>query len=185
MKTVKMKREKGFTLIEIIVVLVLLGVMGAFLATGVSTAITGYLFTRDAAIKSQKAQLALARISRELLDMTSIDSAPVSPYNVIAYSTSYGQFQIEKTGNLITLKKGTDAVQTLINDVSTDYGGDVFLSFTKQDGSAWAYVASDISTLYQIKVIIKLDGFGGTPTLNYETTINPRNNTLGNMPTIF
>jgi prepilin-type N-terminal cleavage/methylation domain-containing protein len=184
MRIVKIKREKGFTLIEVIVVLILLGIMGAALGTAIVTAINGFFFTRDSAIKSQKAQLALARISRELLDMTSIDSAPTSS-NIVAYTTSYGQFQIEKTGSQITLKRGTDTAQPLIDDVSTDYGSDSFLVFTNSGGSAWTYTANDISALYQIKVVIKLNGYAGVQTLNFETTVNPRNNTLSNAPKLY
>jgi prepilin-type N-terminal cleavage/methylation domain-containing protein len=188
MKIMKIQRERGFTLIEVIVVLVMLGIMGAVLATAVVTAVEGFMFTRDSAIKSQKAQLALARIERELLDMTSIDS---NTGNTIAYTTIYGQFQLTKAGSQITLAK-TDttplpaiSAKILVDDVSTTYGSDVFLSFTKQDGTAWTYVAGDISDLYQIKAIIKLNGYSGTTTLTFETTVNPRNNTLSNAPILY
>jgi prepilin-type N-terminal cleavage/methylation domain-containing protein len=192
MKIMKIQRERGFTLIEVIVVLVMLGIMGAVLATAVVTAVEGFMFTRDSAIKSQKAQLALARIERELLDMTSIDSNPASNTgNTIAYTTIYGQFQLTKAGSQITLAK-TDttplpaiSAKILVDDVSTTYGSDVFLSFTKQDGTAWTYVAGDISDLYQIKAIIKLNGYSGTTTLTFETTVNPRNNTLSNAPILY
>jgi prepilin-type N-terminal cleavage/methylation domain-containing protein len=186
MRIVNVKREKGFTLIEVIVSLVLLGIMAAFLATAIVMAVNGFFFTRDSATKSQKAQLALARISRELLDMTTINSAPSS--TSVAYTTSNGQFQIVKTGNQITLEK-TDtpviAAQTLIDDVSTNYGSDSFLVYTNSGGSAWTYTANDISALYQIKVVIKLNGYAGVQTLNFETTINPRNNTLSNAPKLY
>jgi prepilin-type N-terminal cleavage/methylation domain-containing protein len=186
MRVVKIKREKGFTLIEVIVVLILMGIMGAVLATVIVTAVDGFFFTRDSAIKSQKAQLALARIGRELLDITNINSNPTSAS--VAYTTSYGQFQIVKTGNQITLEK-TDtpviAAQTLIDDVSANYGSDSFLVYTNSGGSAWTYTANDISALYQIKVVIKLNGYAGVQTLNFETTINPRNNTLSNAPKLY
>jgi prepilin-type N-terminal cleavage/methylation domain-containing protein len=195
MKIMKIKREKGFTLIEVIVVLVLLGIMGAFLATTVVRAVEGFMFTRDSAIKSQKAQLALARIERELLDITSIDSAPTS--DTVAYTTSYGQFQLTKAGNQITITKtGTSPIsaQTLIGDVLTTYDSGVFLSFTKQDGTTWSYAdyqaavagTGNISDLsYIIKVIIKLNGYGGVTTLTFETTVNPRNNKLANAPILY
>ncbi len=183
MRIFTVNRGKGFTLIEVIVVLVLLGIMGAALGTAIVTAINGFFFTRDSAIKSQKAQLALARISRELLDMTSIDSDPAS--NPLTYTTSYGQFQIEKAGSQITLKKGTDTAQPLIDDVSTNYGSDSFLVFTKSDNTTWAYTAGDISALYAVKVVIKLNGYAGVQTLNFETTVNPRNNTLSNAPKLY
>jgi len=193
MRIVKKKKEKGFTLIEVIVVLILLGIMGAVLATGVVTAVNGFMFTRDSAIKSQKAQLALARIAKELLAMTSIDSDPASNTgNTIAYTTSYGQFQLTKAGSQITLAKTDTAplpaisAKILVDDVSTNYGSDVFLSFKKQDGTTdWAYGTDDFSALYQIKVIIKLNGYGGTQTLTFETTVNPRNNTLSNAPKLY
>jgi hypothetical protein len=165
------------------------GIMGVVFATTIVTAVDGFLFTRDSAIKSQKAQLALARIERELLDMTSIDSAPTSPFNSVTYTrrdgTSDVQFQITKNGNQITLKKGSEAAQPLIDDVSTNYGSEVFLSFKQQNSTTdWVY-ANGLSTLCQIKVILKLNGYAGVQTLNFETTVNPRNNTLLNAPKLY
>jgi prepilin-type N-terminal cleavage/methylation domain-containing protein len=194
MKIMKIQREKGFTLIEVIVVLVMLGIMGAVLATAVVTAVDGYMFTRDSAIKSQKAQLALARIERELLDMTTINSAPSS--TSVDYTTSDGrQLQLTKidTGTDIeirleqTVPATITGPQTLIGDVSTyaDSGSDVFLSFKKQDTSDWVYGTDNISALYQIKAIIKLEGYGGVTTLTFETTVNPRNNKLSNAPILY
>jgi prepilin-type N-terminal cleavage/methylation domain-containing protein len=190
MKIMKIKREKGFTLIEVIVVLILLGIMGALLAGAIVMAVDGFMFTRDSAIKSQKAQLALARIERELLDITTIHSAPSS--TSIDFTTSDGRrLQLTKVGTEIKLQQTlpiTEAItaQTLIGDVLTTYDAGVFLSYTTdQAGTVWTYVADDISALYQIKVIIKLDGYGGTSTLTFETMVNPRNNKLSNAPILY
>jgi prepilin-type N-terminal cleavage/methylation domain-containing protein len=195
MKIVAMKREKGFTLIEVIVVLILLGIMGAVLATAVVTAVNGFMFTKDSALKSQKAQLALGRIERELLDMTGITAVSRTS---ITYTTSYGTFLLTKTGSTITLAQTAPtaiAAQPLIDDVSTSAytdttDTDAFLICTKSNGDLWVnadYTAAtpDISILYAVKVKLKLNGYAGVQTLNFETTVNPRNKTLPNAPILY
>jgi prepilin-type N-terminal cleavage/methylation domain-containing protein len=63
------KGERGFTLVEIVVVLILVGIMTALGGFGIVQAVQGYLFTRDNAAITQKAQVAMSRISREIVEM--------------------------------------------------------------------------------------------------------------------
>jgi prepilin-type N-terminal cleavage/methylation domain-containing protein len=58
--------KKGFTLIEVIVSLVLIGIMAAIAGMGLVKIAEGYVFAKQNAETAQKAQIAIARIVKEL-----------------------------------------------------------------------------------------------------------------------
>ncbi|MBW1821185.1 MAG: prepilin-type N-terminal cleavage/methylation domain-containing protein [Deltaproteobacteria bacterium] len=55
-----MRNETGFTLIEIVVSLVLVGMMAAIAGMGIVTGTKGYLLAKENSHMAQKAQLAMA-----------------------------------------------------------------------------------------------------------------------------
>ena len=65
--------RRGFTLIEVISVLVLMGIVFSVAGMGIVTGVQGYLLARENAVVAQKAQLALSRLTRELQDAYSYD----------------------------------------------------------------------------------------------------------------
>jgi prepilin-type N-terminal cleavage/methylation domain-containing protein len=66
------KGEKGFTLIEVIVTLVLSGVVAAFAGLFMTTFLNSYFFAKTNSESALKAQVALDRISLELKSMRSV-----------------------------------------------------------------------------------------------------------------
>lgn len=64
--------EKGFTLVELIVTLVLVGIIGTFTTLFMYTGLNGYLRAKDTSEGALKAQIALDRISLELRDINSV-----------------------------------------------------------------------------------------------------------------
>jgi prepilin-type N-terminal cleavage/methylation domain-containing protein len=64
------KREDGFTLIEIVVTLVLVGILSAFVGLFMTTFMKGYFMVKNNSDTAMKAQMALDRISLELRDAT-------------------------------------------------------------------------------------------------------------------
>ncbi len=63
-----MKSKAGFTLIEIMVSLVLVGLIASIAGTSVIMGMRGYLFAENDVI-TQKAQLALNRLNREFIEL--------------------------------------------------------------------------------------------------------------------
>jgi prepilin-type N-terminal cleavage/methylation domain-containing protein len=61
--------EKGFTLIEVIVTLVLVGITAALAGMWIVSVVNGYIFTKMNASTVQKAQLAMMRLAKEFTDL--------------------------------------------------------------------------------------------------------------------
>jgi prepilin-type N-terminal cleavage/methylation domain-containing protein len=197
----QLKGKLGFTLIEIIVVLVLLGIMAVVLSNAIIYGVQSYVFARDANQVSQKAQLTMARINRELTDITAVSFASadqidytltqILPGCAVSTGCPYN-YSIKRTGTQITLERTTNpvvAAQVLIDGLTANNGGNNFLSYYRSNGTtAWTTADgfSNINTnanyLATIRVWISLDILSGGNHLDYKDTINPRVNGVLNAP---
>ena len=70
----KFLNEKGFTLIEIIASLVILVIVGALVIISTVKIVQGFVFTKMNAETSQKAHIALNRLTKEFTNITSVTS---------------------------------------------------------------------------------------------------------------
>ena len=77
--------KKGFTIIEVVVSLVLIGIMALVLGLGFHNMVRGYLFARDNEVLIQKGQIAMSRIAQELKNITLV-SSPSTPTSITFYS---------------------------------------------------------------------------------------------------
>jgi prepilin-type N-terminal cleavage/methylation domain-containing protein len=176
------KSESGFTLIEIIVVLVLLSIMSIVLSNTIMYVTQSFIFARDADQLSQKAQLAMARLNREFTNVQSISS---SSANQIVYTSSSDgqQYTILMANNQITLQ-GTNQAWPLIDGVSANNGGTGFLTYFVANGGNWSVESNNtINQLSQINVAIALNVQNSGP-LRFNTTINPRNSNVPVAPSL-
>jgi prepilin-type N-terminal cleavage/methylation domain-containing protein len=74
-KTKYAKRQaKGFTLVELVVTIVLVGIIGTFTTLFLYTGLSGYLRAKDTTEGALTAQIALDRISLELRDIKDISA---------------------------------------------------------------------------------------------------------------
>jgi prepilin-type N-terminal cleavage/methylation domain-containing protein len=73
-----LKPENGFTLVELIVTIVLVGIVGTFTTLFMYTGLNSYMRAKDTAEGALKAQIALDRISQELRDIDEIDAFTVN-----------------------------------------------------------------------------------------------------------
>ena len=67
-------RQAGFTLVEVIVAMVIIGILSALMSAGIANIIKGYIFTRGNADTALKGQIALTRISKELRTLDGVTS---------------------------------------------------------------------------------------------------------------
>jgi prepilin-type N-terminal cleavage/methylation domain-containing protein len=180
MKKYKNKDQSGFTLVEVIVVLVILGIVAAGLSSAIIYGAQHFIFAREANQLSQKAQLALARMKRELVDVRSITTANAT---TIQYTLATGgEYAIQLSGTAINMQgiNPVIAAQPLINGLAANNGGQTFLTYRKADGSAWT-TADSINDLAQVQAVIVL-AMPGQPNLTFQTTINPRRTAVPNVP---
>jgi len=177
-----MRNESGFTLIEIVVSLVLVGMMAAIAGMGIVTGTKGYLLAKENSHMAQKAQLAMARIQRELMELTNIAARQADPAFII-YDNTTGRHAIARddttikmynlTPGAITLQGDGDILVDNVNNFTLDYF---------QGANAWGGV--DIQLLSAIQADLALDRSDGAGNaVTFTTTVNPRNtNNYGGVP---
>jgi prepilin-type N-terminal cleavage/methylation domain-containing protein len=90
-----LRSQKGFTLIELITTLVLVGVIGAFASFFLYTGIRGFLTSRFSSEAALQAQIALDRISAEMRYIKYFELIPVQTPNPNTNSIEYRTRDLE------------------------------------------------------------------------------------------
>jgi prepilin-type N-terminal cleavage/methylation domain-containing protein len=138
-------KSSGFSLIEIIVTLVLLSIIGVFGTLFLVNMAGSYKWADDNAHLSQKAQMALTRITNELTYATTIDTSA----HTITYDAVYAD-GTATTGNvlahadtLLTLNAHTlsDSVTGFVTASDTNRL-DVTLTLTGANGAPQSFTTS-------------------------------------------
>jgi prepilin-type N-terminal cleavage/methylation domain-containing protein len=143
--------QRGFTLIELIVVIVVLGILGATGTFGLIQIMDGYTLAQRMSTSTQKAQIALDRITIEL-SHTIYDSSG-SRYNIsagtgdsITYTANFGGADETSTISL----SGT---QVLLNNIPlTD--GIAGLQFSYLDGDGTTVVTATSTAMRLIGIVL-------------------------------
>ncbi|MCP4178147.1 MAG: prepilin-type N-terminal cleavage/methylation domain-containing protein [bacterium] len=181
-----MNNDSGFTLVEIIMTLVLLGIIGVAINYGLIHGVKGFLFVKNNSRIAQNSQFALSRITRDFKEISDVSAASDTS---ITYTTPSGTFTLKKIDEIekkqIELKRESDSVIGVLIDNLGEYNSDVFLQYEQSDGSVWSVDDDEIADLYYIKVNLILkrdeDGFSA-PDQVFNTYVNPRNTGVSNMP---
>lgn len=186
-----MKKDAGFTLIEIVVTLILLGIMGAIAGMLITQGAQGYVTARTNNMLSQKAQLALDRMILEFEDISDISAATESDTSSICYTLRYYDGVADSTldvnrclgrvGNQIKIVNGAapptaNTGSVLIDNVNV-FRLDLYSFSDSFTGNGTWSQADPISSLASIRadlVLNRTDGSGGSQT--FSTLINVRRN---------
>jgi prepilin-type N-terminal cleavage/methylation domain-containing protein len=129
--------KSGFTLIELIVVLVLLGIIGLFSGLFLVKMIQSYQWTADNAHTAQKAQVALTRIAVEMAFAYAERGNITINGDTITISNNHGSWIVQKD-NDNNLKLSDDILTDLVTD------------FEVQDGYSYITVELTITGTNQV-----------------------------------
>jgi len=164
------KKESGFTLIEVIVSLLLVGLLASIAGLSVYKGMEGYLMASENAALTQTSQLVLERLRREILLLNGVTAA--SGTN-LQFSNSLGTRTIDWDGE--TVKISGDTLVEGVNSFS--------LAYLKGDGTTgWVQGTDTLQELAEVRINITRSHAisGGIPP--FSTSVNPRNNGMLNVP---
>ncbi|KPJ76747.1 MAG: hypothetical protein AMJ54_10430, partial [Deltaproteobacteria bacterium SG8_13] len=179
-----MSCEKGFTLIEVVASLVIVGIMAAIAGMGIVTGTRGYLQSKENAHIAQKGQVAMNRIHRELMELTGIAAVNTTdPY--VIFDNPVGRQAFALAGGNLRLHRLSAAASDLsgsTGDILTDQVAAFTVSYFK-GSQPWTF-GEDIDLLSAITVNLGVQRREGSATaVNFTTTIHPRNtNNFGGVP---
>ena len=170
--------QAGFTLIEVIVSLVLLGILVSMGGMAIVQVVQGYSTTRENATITQQSQLAMSRITREIIEMINIPSDATA--TALPINNSNGNRTIGLDNGAVKMAFGTD---TLANgDILIDKISAFTLTYYSRDPSSGTVVTAstwpstnDITTLTAIDISMQINREGGG-VLTFANRVAPRNN---------
>jgi prepilin-type N-terminal cleavage/methylation domain-containing protein len=175
--------KHGFTLVELIFSLVLLGIIGVFGTLFIVESLEGYILARSNVEKTQKAQSALVRLTMELENLTGLSSysqggssityttRPKSTEPDIARSISLVNGRVRIIDGATSPAQNTGS--TLVDGV-----GDFQLRYYEISESGvltnWGGSLEDLYAI-EIQLVLNAEGSYGAP-VTFSTTVSPRRN---------
>lgn len=171
--------QNGFTLIEIIATMVIMGIIGIGAALFLTHAAQGFLLARTNQTVYQKANIAMERL---LLEMKYMDQVTSINTNSIQYERNDQAFAIALVSGTIKLNRGrqlpdADTGFVLIDDVAR-----FNLSFENTNGNPWTIQANNsLSGLTKVNIDVTLTIEGTTR--RFTIDVNPLFNDMVNGPT--
>ncbi|MEF3697948.1 PulJ/GspJ family protein [Desulfolutivibrio sp.] len=161
--TPPIRSQRGFTLIEIIVSLVLLGLLGATVFGFMGQAVRGFFIARDALEITQKAQIALNRMRIELTYLKSVSASSDTSLSFVSIITGVD------TTYAIAYDASTDSITWNGVTLTDDVGGLTFAYYDEPGGTA---SSSFQSTTKLIGITLVMQDSDGA-TVTFATSVFP------------
>lgn len=179
-----MHKPYGFTLLELIATLALVGILSTVGGAGFISATKGYLFTKEISGNTQSGQATMARLGKMLRNLTFISKTGKNAFKVTYLRndesiseqislvknsrTGAGVLQTVHSGSKnLRIPAGTYPIQKNITDFVVQYHS------TDVEGWQDSPPVSGLHKLMLIRIQLKMD-VAGTP-LEFATTFIPRN----------
>jgi len=159
----KIVSEKGFTLIEMIVVLILVSILAVFAGMGITSIIEGFFVTKMNAETTQKGQVTLTRLVKEFTALTSVSSAAATSITFTSYKQgALGNHAVSWAGNDLSLDG--DVLTDNVSEFNLGY----YDSFDGVKQSTWS------SSRKVIEITLKLKGANDVVSV-FTDRVKPRN----------
>lgn len=164
--------EKGFTLIEVIITLVLVGITAALAGMWIVSVVNGYVFAKMNANAVQKGQLAMTRLAKEFIAIKSVSSD--------AGNTNGTKITYTRTDSLLITTPDYTASRTgngplLLNgNILTDSVSGFTLQYCDNATSCAAIGSTWSPTSRIIQITLTLMGANDTP-VTFVQRVAPRN----------
>jgi len=186
----KTASNSGFTLIEIIVSLVLVGIMAVVAGMGIVSASRAFIFSRDAAEISQKSQLAMNRLTKSIADWTSLttSSAPTSTSLTLTRNDIITGKTVTETysysNNTLSLSSTMDG--TTVTDVLCDGLTGFKLEYLRSDrgGDSFWSPGQSVSDLNMVRVTMTQAGRSGINASTFISRVTPVNTARGDIQSL-
>jgi len=197
MKIMK-KSSAGFTLIELIASLILMGIVAIVAAMSLVQGIKAYATSRTAAGTVQQAEYALNRMKLELMTMDTVTAAGADTITFTSNKTngrlnSGTVYTFTRVGSEIDLtvtpSAGSASTNALITGLGTYGAGSGLFTYQNNAGGTWAQTdgfgssstcpttsvccSTSLNSITINLIINRPDGGGN---ITFTTSVNPRNN---------
>ena len=157
------EKEKGFTLLEVIVVLIIVEVIAVVAGMGIVSVVEGFIFTKMNAATVQKGQIAMARLFKECNNISAVTAAGATSITFDAYKNGVlASHTVALSGNTITFDG--DIVADQVSGLDIGY----YDSHNSAKQSTWA------ATRRIIEITIGLTGASGVVS-EFRERVTPRN----------
>jgi prepilin-type N-terminal cleavage/methylation domain-containing protein len=150
--TSSIPNKKGFTLIELTTVIVIVSILSVLAGMGLVQIANGYLLAKKSTVAAEQAQMALARVSKELTGLETISSATTTSITYKRFGTS------EQSHTLAWISAGQPL--TLDGDTLIDKVQSLSLTYRDTYGAAASSYSSSTAV---IEIIFELKGYNDIP----------------------
>lgn len=177
-------KAKGFTLIETVAVLLIVGVIAAVAGMGIVSGVRGFVQAREAGAMAMEAQLALDRITREVIELVDVPADSIATRLVVRNVGAGGAGQFDRSIEYVPNVDGNRGEIRIANGAQGAQNGDTLidnvtafsLNYWQEDVSTATWSAgTDPRLLSGVDVTFTLTAPGGT-TRTFSNRIVPRNN---------
>ena len=120
MNSHKLKQD-GFTLIEVIASLIIMGFIGSIAGMGIVHAVDGYVLAKESSATIQKSKIAVSRITKEFHSLTKIADSPTPSHSSISYFRENESYTLNYKADLGQIFMNDDLLLDKVKTFSLAY----------------------------------------------------------------